>query len=123
MFGEHYGQTPAMLWSSFQAVAVLFLFHREPRSRPMGCWMLDALFHVLPSHSPLLASPAIVSRLPTFPRLNSGPTKGSALIQILLPFILYPNPCHTATRPFSPSLQHVKLPRLGGLCIGLCPSQ
>lgn len=90
MFGEHYGQPPAWLWFSFQAMVVL-LSHRELRSRPTGLFYVHSLKlnpqppPGLPSQGFLLPPPAIVLGLITVPGLNSEPKKGSALTQTLPP--------------------------------------
>lgn len=129
MFSEHYGQPPARFWFSFQAMVVL-LCHRGLRSRPTG---LD--FRVLPGHS-LKPQPQPPPGLPSQGFLLNPPPSYSfgdphilrAELQAQKRFCSHtdlvcsipcPNPCHPATRPFSPSLHRIKLSCLGASALAV----
>lgn len=120
MFGEHYGQPPAWLWFSFQAMVVL-LSHRELRSRPTGLFYVHSLKlnpqppPGLPSQGFLLPPPSYSFGAHHSPWAELRAQKRFCSHTDLAPSIPCPNPCHTATWPFSPSLQRIKLAYLGAL--------
>lgn len=131
MFSEHYGQPPARLWFSFQAMVVL-LCHRGLRSRRTGLdgCSIPCSAQPQPQAPPTASSWPPQSRIPInppsysfgdphIPRAELRAQKRFCSHTDLAPSIPCPNPCHTATRPFSPSLHRIKLSCLGASALAV----